>query len=41
MTVEMDHSNRPVSLVDTPQQGQGDGMVATHGDNAREGLARS
>lgn len=41
MTIEMDDRNRSISLVDTPQQGQGDGMIATHGDDAGESLARS
>jgi hypothetical protein len=39
MAVEMDHSYRPVSLVDTAQQWQCDGMITTQGDDPRQSLS--
>lgn len=39
MAIEMNDRNRPVRLVDTPQQRQRDGMVPAHGYNPRQGLA--
>lgn len=35
----MDDRDRPIGLVDTSQQGKGDGVVTTHGDYARKRLA--
>lgn len=35
----MDHGDRPVGSVEAPQDGQGDGMVTAHGDDAGERLA--
>lgn len=37
VTIKMNHRNRPIRFIQTAQQRQGDGMVAAHGDNAREG----
>lgn len=39
MTVEMDHSHGPVSLVDTAQQRQCDGMITPQSDNPRQSLS--
>jgi hypothetical protein len=39
MAVKVDHSHRPVSLVDTAQQWQCDGMITTQGDDARQSLS--
>lgn len=41
MTIKMNYCNRPIGLVETPQQGKGNGMVAAHGDDAREGFSSS
>lgn len=39
MAVKVDDGDRPVGAVDGPQQGEGDGVVAAEGDDARERLA--
>lgn len=39
MTVEVDDSDWAVSLVHAAQQRQSDGVVTTHGNDTREGLA--
>lgn len=39
MTVEVNDSDWAVGLVHTAQQGQSNGVVATHGNDTREGLA--
>lgn len=39
MTVEVDDSDWPVCLVDTAQQRQCNGVVASKGNYTREGLA--
>ena len=39
MTVKVNHGHRPIGLVDTPQQGQCDGVITTKGNNTRKGLA--
>lgn len=41
MTIEMNHRNRSIGLVNTPQQGQSNCMVTAHSDDAGEGLASS
>ena len=37
--VEVDHSDRAVGFVHAAKDGEGDGVVAAHGDDTREGLA--
>lgn len=39
MAIEVDHSNRSVRLVNTPQQRKGNCVVTTHGNDTGEGLA--
>lgn len=39
VAVEVNHGDRPVGFVDAPQQGQGNSMITSQGDNARECLA--
>lgn len=39
MTVEMNNRHRPISLINTPQQGQCDGMVTTKGNDTGKGLS--
>ena len=39
MAIEMDHGDGTIRLVNAAQQRKGDGVVASHGDNPRQGLA--
>lgn len=39
MAIEMHHRHRAIGTVDGPQQGQGDGVVTTERDDARQRLA--
>ena len=39
MTVEVDDGDWPVCLVHAAEKRQSDGMVTTHGDDTRQGLA--
>lgn len=39
MAVEVDDADGAIGAVDTPQQGEGDGVVAAKGDDAGEGFA--
>jgi len=39
MAIKVNDRDGPVSAVDGPQQGKGDGVVAAQGDDARERLA--
>lgn len=39
MAIKVNHRHRPISLVDTSQQWQRNGMITTQRDNSRQGLA--
>lgn len=39
MAIKVNHRNRTICLVNAAQQRKGDGVVASHGDNPRQGLA--
>lgn len=38
MTIKMNHCHRSVCLVDAPQQGESNGVVTAHGNDARQRL---
>jgi hypothetical protein len=39
MTIKVNNRHRTVSTINRPQQGEGDGMVASQGDDPRQRLA--